>query len=541
VARAAAVAETRTGTIVVFVAALAVWWVQALVSPLGPGRDLGTYLGAYVQLLQSHPIDLGYVLGRTPIAPVVVGGLLDVAGGRLAEPVTSLLYAASIVAWFLAARRFGGRAALALAIVLLAYPGYGILFHELSSDAVFAAAFAGWSLVAVRVCLSPTVAGFAVLGTGVGVLALTRPGNQALLVLALVPLVVALSWRERLVSVAAFVVPVVLLLGAWVVHNGVVWGDYTVARNGNATVPFFRAFTVDHIVRPDNGPASRELAGAVQRDLLPEQPYKAYGIDLDRFFSEGSPRMQEDLVALSNRLWGWHSDSRELREVGIEAVRTHPLTYARGVAGTTFDLLRLPLYRDLPSGSSGGGSGGAGASSGGGEGPTIVVDGRSLPKPTKGDVIPAAHEGGITTPDNSIYTVWTSATAHHLVFVHPGAEARNIALHRRMDELQGNLPHRAGSPTLALRFNQLSHWFPPPLVWLGVGVVALVVRRPRGTLALVVPTVAGLVLVLLSAAGLPAEPAYTVPVVPAFVLLAAAGVFAPRERASGVSPARSTP
>jgi hypothetical protein len=538
VARAAAVAETRTGTIAVFVAALVVWWVQALVSPLGPGRDLGTYLGAYVQLLQSNPIDLGYVLGRTPIAPVVVGGLLDVAGGRLAEPVTSLLYAASIVAWFLAARRFGGRAALALTIVLLVYPGYGILFHELSSDAVFAAAFAGWSLLAVRVCLSPTVVGFAVLGTGVGVLALIRPGNQALLVLALVPLVVALPWRDRLVSVAAFVLPVVVLLGAWVVHNGLVWGDYTVARNGNATVPFFRAFTVDHIVRPDNGPASRELAQAVQRDLLPKQPYKAYGIDLDRFFSEGSPRMQEDLVALSNRLWGWHSDSRKLRQVGMEAVWTHPVTYARGVAGTTFDLLRLPLYRDLPSG--GGGGRGGSASSGGGEGPTIVVDGRRLPKPTKGDVIPAAHEGGVTTPDNSIYTVWTSDTEHHLVFVHPGAEARYVALHRRMDELQDNLPHRAGSPTLALRFNQLSHWFPPPLLWLVVGVVALVVRRPRGVLALVVPTVAGLVLVLLSAAGLPAEPAYTVPVVPAFVLLAAAGLFAPRDGTSGVSAARST-
>ena len=55
--------------------------------PLGPGRDFGTYLGGYLQLFHDHPIDLGYVLGRTPIATLVVGGLLDFGGGALAEPV----------------------------------------------------------------------------------------------------------------------------------------------------------------------------------------------------------------------------------------------------------------------------------------------------------------------------------------------------------------------------------------------------------------------------------------------------------------------
>src|SRR3954466_12768656 len=104
-------AETRWAAAVVFVIALAVWWLEAVVIPLGPGRDLGTYLGGYAQLFQSHPIDLGYVLGRTPIAMLVVGGLLDFAGGTLAEPVVSLLYALSIVAWFLVARTFSTRAA----------------------------------------------------------------------------------------------------------------------------------------------------------------------------------------------------------------------------------------------------------------------------------------------------------------------------------------------------------------------------------------------------------------------------------------------
>jgi hypothetical protein len=534
--RAAAAAETRSGVLGVFLAALVAWWLEALVIPLGPGRDLGTYVGAYVQLFQSDPIDLGYVLGRTPLSPLVVGGLLELAGGAFAEPAMSLLYAASITAWFLAARTFGGKAALLTAVVLVLYPGYGIVFHELSSDALFAAAFAGWSLLLVRVLLSPAPVGFALLGVGVGLLVLVRPGNQVLLVLAIVPLVLAVPWRARAAASIAFVVPAVAILGAWAVSNGVRYGDYTVSRGGNATVPFYRAYVIDRIVRPDNGPASRELARAVERELLPEEPYRSYGIDLEEFFSEGSPRMQVDLIALSNRKWGWESDARKLREVGVEAVESHPGVYARGVARTMWQLLRQPVFRSLePRGDGDAGAGGTGESS------TIVVNGKRLPKPTEGEPIPAAHEGGVTTPDGSIYTVWTSPMEHHLVFAHPGAEQRHEALHRRMNELIENLPDRGGNAELALRLNQSSRWYVPPVLWLLLGIVAAVLRRPRGLLALAAPALAALAVALVSALGLPAVPHYSVPAAPAYVLLAAGALFGERRSASGRARAADSP
>jgi hypothetical protein len=526
--RAVALAETRWAAGLVFVIALAVWWLQWLVIPLGPGRDLGTYLGAYVQLFQSHPIDLGYVLGRTPIAPLVVGGLLQLGGGVLAEPVVSLLYAASIVAWFLAARTFGGKAALLVAIVLLLYPGYGILFHELSSDAVFAAAFAGWALLLVRVLRSPTPLGFALVGTGVGVLTLIRPGNQTLLLLVLLPLFMAATWRPRVVSAAAFLVPAIVLIGGWAVHNGIRYDNYTVARGGNATVPFFRAFVTDKIVRPDNGPASRELALSVQRDLLPKEPYRSYGITLDDFFREASPRMQVDLLALSDRIKGWHSNYRWLRDVGIEAARTHPARYTRGVLGSISGMLRDGLFRS-PTATTTAAPSGGGAS-------TVVA---GLPTPSEGEPIPAAHEGGVTTPDNSIYTVWTSPTEHHLVFVHPGDKERYEALHRRMDELASNLPDRSGSASLTRRLNQASRWFPPPIVWLVLALVALAVRRLFGGVPLWGPALAGLIVIVLSALGLPAEPHYSIPVAPAFVLLAGGALFAPRRELAPVAAPRT--
>jgi hypothetical protein len=523
-ARAVAFAETRAGAAAIFVLAVVVWWVQAIAMPLAGGRDFGTYVGAFVELVQSDPVDLGYVLGRTPVAPLVTGALLEPFDGALAEPGMSLLYASSILAWFLAARRFGGAAGLIAAGVLLAYPSYGILFHEIASDSVFAVAFAGWSLLAVRVVDRPSTAGFALLGAGVGVLTLVRPLNQILVVFALLALVVGVTWRARLTWAVVFVVPVVLVLGAWTVHNGVRFGDYTVSRAGNTNWPIYRVYLFDKLVRPDNGPRSREIAEAVEEDLLPYEPYRSYGITLERFFDEPSARLLEDLGALSNRRWGWHSDQRILRDIAFEAIRAHPGPYARGVLRTTAGLVAKPVYRSLDVAASD-----DDAPAGSGDGETIVVDGRVLPKPSEGEIIPGAREGGPTTPDNSIRTVWTSPYERHLVFDRPEDEARYEALGRRVAEVESGLPDRGEVVLLARGMNQAARFFPPPVLWLVVGLVALVWRRPAKALVFSTPAIAAIVIVIVVALGAPAIPHFSVPVLPAFALLMAGALAGPRQ------------
>jgi Dolichyl-phosphate-mannose-protein mannosyltransferase len=525
-ARASGFAETRAGAATVFAGALVVWWVQAIAMPLAGGRDFGTYVGAFVELFQSDPVDLGYVLGRTPVAPLVTGGLLAPVGGALAEPGMSLLYATSILAWFVAARRFGGAAGMLTALVLLAYPSYGILFHEIASDSVFAMAFAGWSLLLVRVVQQPSTRGWVVLGSGVGVLALVRPLNQVLVVLAFLALILGVTWRTRLTWAAGFALPVVAILGAWTLHNGVRFGDYTVSRAGNTNWPIYRVYLFDKLVRPDNGPASREMARAVEDDLLANEPYRSYGITLQQFFENPSARMLEDMGALANIRWGWHSDQKILRDIAFEAIRAHPGPYARGVSKSVVGLLSKPVYRSLETG--GDSSGGESTGGGAGQGETIVVGGRVLPKPSEGEAIPGAREGGPTTPDNSIRTVWTSATEHHLVFDRPEDERRYGELHRDIDEVADGLPDRNGSYDLALLLNRSSRWFPPPILWLLAGTAALAWRRPANALALAAPTLAALVIVVAVALGAPAIPHFAVPVLPAFALLLAGALLGPR-------------
>src|SRR6266480_1769294 len=168
-------ASRRRGAVILFVLGLAVYALRAVGWPLVGGRDLDEYLYDYVQILD--------------------GGAPDVANGLFAEPLMAVLFAGSVVAWATAARAYGTRAALLVAAALLVYPAYGLMFHELSSEPVFAAAFALWALLVVRAAEHPSVRRFVWVGLGLALLALIRPGNALLLVLAVFPLVLTAPWR----------------------------------------------------------------------------------------------------------------------------------------------------------------------------------------------------------------------------------------------------------------------------------------------------------------------------------------------------------
>jgi hypothetical protein len=455
------------------------------------------------------------MLTRTPLSPLVVGGLLD-AGSVVAEIGAAALYALSIASWFAVARRFGPATAVATAVALLLYPGYVLLFHGLSSDAVFAAAFALLALLVARAVERPSPARAAAVGAGVAAVVLVRPAGQVLLLLVLLPLVAARTWRQRTYGAVAFALAAGVPLLAWSVHNAARFDDFTVVRGGGTALPLFRAFVADRIVQPENGPATRELARVVARDLLPYEPYRSYGIDLDEFFSSGSSRMHDDFTRLSDRTWGWDDDYRHLARVGREAVLEHPTTYASGVSRDMWRLLFWPLYQAVPSSGAASSGGPVAGSRGGGD----------LPPPSEGQPIPSAREAPyISTPDGRIREVWTSATEHRIVFRDPADAARAAALDRRVGDLLAGLPDREQRSGFIRWLNSASRWYPRPILWLLVGIVAFAIRRPRGLLLASAPMVAALLVLLATSLAVYAVAEYSVPVVPAFVVFALAGLL----------------
>lgn len=522
-------AGTRKGPALLVVAALAVYTFESVGWPLQEGRDLGVYLRNYAQLGPGGTVFPWAMLTRVPVTPVVAGLLLAAGGGIFAEVVMAMLFALSILAWTATARSIAGpRAALVVAVALLFYPGYGGLFHELSSDALFAAAFAGWAYLIARALERRTVASFAAAGAAVAVLALTRPVNQVLLIVTPLLLTVAGPWRVRALRVAAFVVTAVLLMATWAVYNDVRYGDFTVARGGQASIPLFRAFVTDRIMAPDNGPASRRLAEAVRTRLLPLEPYRSYGVTLEEFFRLGSPRMEEDLVGLSDRVFGWNTNYSVLGQAAREAVRKHLGTYTRGVAKSLWQELEQPLF--VPARPPPPAPPGSPAQQGPGVTPeTIVVGGRVLPKPSEGQPIPAAHQSDyVSTPDGHIRDLWRSAIVHGIVFPTVREQDRYERMEVRAGQLLTRFPRRRDSGWLRLQLNHASKAYPRPWMWLVLGLAALAFRRPAGWRGPVVLAVAGLVVIIVTILGVYAVPEYAVPVVPAFVLLAATGLFGPR-------------
>jgi len=512
---------TRRGGTVVFALALLVFALRSIALPVVPGRDFATYIVYYVQMWDWSSVIPMSMLFRTPLTPLVVGGPLDLLGGWGLQATMALLFAVSIVAWTRTALTFGARAALLTAAALLVYPGYGILFHSPASEPVVAAAFAAWALAVSRAWLTPSYGRFAVVGAATAATALARPGFQVLVIVAALPLALRLPWRTRLGHVAACGGVALVILGSWAVANGLRYDDYTVARGFGAFYPFYRAFTTDHIVRPENGPASRELADEVQRELLPEEPYRSYGVTLDDFFTRGGPRMFEDVVGLTDRLWGWDSDYAQMRAVGVEAVEAHPRRYASGVGRTILTELWKPLFVALPTR----------ATETQGKASTPVQTG-ALPVPSEGQQIPAAHQGFFsTTPDGHLRERWRSAVDHSRVFATQEMQSRYDAVDREAGVLLARVPPYQGSEWLTLQFSRSSKLFPPPLLWLVVGLVGLTVRRPeRSGLALVLAAAAVLV-VATQALAIYTMVAFAIPVAPALIVLGAAGLVGTRAAA----------
>ncbi|MFN8224451.1 MAG: glycosyltransferase family 39 protein [Gaiellales bacterium] len=561
---------SRSSAAALFLLGLAVFGLQSIAIPVAPGRDMVRYVQLYLQLGNDHPFLPNQLADRGPLAGLAVGLPLQL-GGVAAEVWLALLFAASVVTWGAIARTFGARPAIATSALLLAYPGYGILFHGLSSDAPFAAGFAGWAFLLTKAVRRPSATAFLLTGLGMGLLVLVRPANQVLVVMALVPLVLRVPWSRRLAMVASYfigsvavtqgwkelvalryddtvgvrpslaAVGVALLLGVlllparWrrraavlVLPGAVVLvGALAVAGSGmpspthyarsviqspDPTILLYRAFVMDRIVAPDNGHASRELGRVVRRELLTQEPYRSYHIDLETFFSSGSTRMFFDVGNLGGV---------DMSAVTGEAIRKHPWTFGAGVVRTAWEILAVRRVYYVPVAE-------APAPGGNQEQDYVVIGGRKLPRPTDGEPIPASHflQRAIVVDRRSAASqVWRSPTDPELVFLDARAEQRWKTFQERTARLFDRIPTRSGDASLAHRLNQASHRFPSPAFWLVVGLVALAVRRPRFALAALVPSVAGLAVVLGTALVTESVAHYAAPVSPAFMMLAAVGAL----------------
>ncbi len=370
---------------------------------------------------------------RTPGTPLVAGALLE-AGPLVAEIGAAVLYALSILAWCAVARRFGPAAAIATAAALLLYPGYVMLFHQLSSDAVFAAAFAlvAWLLARALertergACSSPRCSSRRTCPRASG-----RPGAP--------PPRARPPLRRRDLAHADSRLrgvrpccrrPAARMGGAQRrprrgLHAGARW------RSDASPLPCLRRGSHRRAgERPSH-------AGARARRRARPPTLRAVPLLRDRPRARSSPRAARACTRTSPAsptvCGAGTTTTGSLRKVGREAVLAHPGTYAKGVASDLRRLLVWPLYAPTP---------------GGGEtqGTRVPIADRQLPVPGEGEPIPSARQSSyITTPDQQDsggLDVADRAPHRLLASGRRGAGSRDRPAHRRLErELPG--PQRA--------------------------------------------------------------------------------------------------
>ena len=515
-----ALVPTRKGAVLLFVLALVVYWFEALGWPLAKGRDTWDYLAYYLQLLESEPPLESLQVFRTPVTPFVLGVPLDLGGSVLLEIVLGVLYAASIVAWSATALTFGRLPALLTAVLLLAYPAYATLYHQASSDAIFATGLALWALGLARALQAPSGWRFAALGAGIAVLILIRPANQVLLPVALVPLLAPVPWRRRLAWSAACLVAAVGVLGVWAVHNGVRYDEPTVARGGRAWVPFLRVFLADKTISPANGDASQRLEDLIESEVLSKEPHAGLDAPLDAYLENGSNYETVRLIALSDRIYGRDENYDVLFDAALEAIREHPGEYVRGVADAFWEFLRQqPLREDVvrreqtapdePP-------------------PTFETDGVVLPNPQAYVLVEGVPYGFVWCASDYIDSCTLDDPS--LAWADGERQARYREIVRQVRAWDAVLPARDGVDLVTEFLNRVTPRFPRPPFWLALGLIGLVVRRPRDWRLIVTLWISAGLVLLIHAASQGVTPEFALPLYPVFIVTALGAIAGARRQ-----------
>jgi 4-amino-4-deoxy-L-arabinose transferase-like glycosyltransferase len=509
--RLLAFVPTRRAAVLLFAAAFVVYWLESLGWPMAKGRDTWDYLAYYLQLFDASPPLHELQLFRTPLTPLVVGLPLELGGIWLLELVFALLYASSILAWSATALRFGVLPALFSALLLLAYPAYATLYHQASSDAVFATGLAVWALILTRALERPSTGGFAAVGFGLAVLILIRPANQVLLPLAVIaPLVAYVAWRRRFALAGVCLVAALLPLAAWALHNGIRYDDATVARGGRAWVPFLIVFTGNRTIAPENGDASERLAALIEEHVLTRDPHAGLDVTLDAYLQNGSNYETVRLIALSDTVLGRGENYGVIFDSALEAIREHPGTYIRGVADTFWEFLRqkplrenvAPREQTAPEPPA----------------PTFESDGVVLPNPQATVLVPGVPYGFVWCASDYIDSCTLADPSQ--AFEDPARQERYREVVAQVRAWDADLPTREGSDLGPELLNRITPRYPTPVLWLAVGVIALAWRRPRGWRTIVMLWLAAFLVLLIHAASQGVAPEFALPLYPVFIVTA---------------------
>jgi hypothetical protein len=250
--------------------------------------------------------------------------------------------------------------------------------------------------------------------------------------------------------------------------------------------------------------------------VLAREPYRGLDVPLDAYLANGSNYETVRLIAVSDRVGGPAADYRLLFGSAVEAIRENPGTYVDGVSDAYWKfLMQVPLREDVvrreqmapeePP-------------------PTYEADGVVLPNPQARVLLEGVPYGFVWCASDYIDSCVLDRP--ELVWTDPGRQRRYREIVSQVRAWDADLPARDGVDFVTEILNRITPRFPRPPFWIVLGLVGLVIRRPRGWPAVLVLWACAALVLLIHAASQGVTPEFSLPLYPLFVvagLVAVAG------------------
>jgi hypothetical protein len=307
-----------------FLVTFAWFWLLARLFPLRAGRDMMTYFLWFRDLFAIEPEFPLLMLFRTPLTPLFYGTCFQIFGESGIEAILSLAYAASLTAVFAVLREFSLLAAWALNALVGINLWLFWSFNAVGSETLQMILLCFWFSCTFFAMGSSRVGAWVVSAVLASLLVLNRPGNQTFLLCFLLPFVAGnMAIGRRFVNAGVFLTVYAASYLAMCSLNYVRYGEFCFAKLGDAHLPFYRLFVQEHVISPENGPGSRQLADFVEAKILSTPVYMEHEITTDIFFRCSTQRMFNSLVYAVQKETGRY-DFDLLRKAGMESIWRDP-------------------------------------------------------------------------------------------------------------------------------------------------------------------------------------------------------------------------
>lgn len=339
--------KSRNDLIFVVCVSLAAYWIHSVAWPLHPGRDWASYLSVLTtitdgNLFQKHSlVDLGIfgprISHHPPVTPLLTGFIFFLGGPILLEISLSLAFCFVNFAAYTIASFWGRMVGIIGVIILCLFQPYIHIFHQASSDAIFAALLMLFFFASFRFLHSQNYKTTIVIGLIAFLASFTRTtGNLLFFFWPFMLVLLGLFGLKRFIRHAlVFSCICAILWSCWATYFFITVDSFQ-TNFGSTAFTQVKVHQVDEIFYPENGPASMEISQIIKKNIE-EGKYKGVvdqrGLlvnDLESFRTGGN-RTLGLLILAPRARYSLEESNRLIERAAVEAIRAHPRRYLRGL------------------------------------------------------------------------------------------------------------------------------------------------------------------------------------------------------------------